>query len=101
MADYYREHTFPGKKLIGVGVVAWAVFYLSSLIVVWENTPRWAQALAIGSTFAASILYLIGYWKAIIGKGYPRILWLVGFTGIIGLIVICFLPDRSQKLLTV
>ena len=94
-ADVYREQDFPGKKLISVGFIAWGVFWLSSWAVQWEKVPDFAKYPVFGILAAATIIYFIGYWRAVIGKGYPGIIWLASLTGIIGVIIIFFLPNKS------
>ena len=43
-----------------------------------------------------AILFLAGFWKAVKGKGYHPVLFLMAFTGFIGLIILFFLPDQNK-----
>lgn len=40
-------------------------------------------------------LYFVGFWKAIVGKGYPRVLFLISFVPFLGLIILFYLPQRN------
>ncbi|MEM1158243.1 MAG: hypothetical protein AAF649_01800 [Verrucomicrobiota bacterium] len=96
-ADAYREHDFPGKKFIAIGVAAWGLYWLSSWAIVWNEAPKPLLFVTWGILTIASVFYLIGYWHAVKGKGYPGVLWLASLTGIIGVIIIFFLPNKTSN----
>ncbi|MEO0452694.1 MAG: hypothetical protein AAFY98_00985 [Verrucomicrobiota bacterium] len=96
-ADAYRERSFPGKKFIAVGVATWGLYWLSSLAIRWDQAPDYATYLLWSILAIASVFYLIGYWRAVKGKGYHGVLWLASLTGFIGVIIIFFLPDKSTN----
>jgi len=97
ISEAYREKNFPGKKLIAIGVAAWGLYWLSSWAIIWSEAPKPVLISTWSILAVASIVYLIGYWKAVIGKGYPKVLWLASLTGIIGVIIIFFIPDKPQN----
>jgi len=90
------DKAFPGRGLIAAGVIPWGIYWLSAQVVRWDQAPKTIGLLVWVLLGAASVVYLIGFWKGLKAKGYPSILFLVAFTGIIGTIVILFLPNRSE-----
>ena len=95
VAEAYRERDFPGKKFLAVGLSAWGLYWISSWVIRWNKLPDYIIYITWGLLAVASVFYLIGYWQAVKGKGYPKLLWLASLTGIIGAIIIFFLPDIS------
>jgi len=97
LAVAYQEHDFPGKKLIATGAAAWGIYWVSTLAINWSMVPQTIQIATIVILLLASTAYLVGYWRAVKGKGYPPLLWLVSLTGFIGLLIILFLPTRYAE----
>lgn len=93
----YRESTYPGKKLIAVGVAIFGLVWLSGFAIDWNQAPELLKIGLLLFCIPAAFCYFIGFWKAVKGKGYPQVLWLASFTGIIGLIILMYLPDKSSE----
>lgn len=92
----YQEHEFPGRKLIAISIAVLALVWVSNYFIGWGAVPEAVrQSVFVLLVLPATLGYLIGFWRAVKGKGYPAILWLTAFTGIIGLLLIFFLPDKS------
>jgi hypothetical protein len=96
----FQEQNFPGRTLLGWGVGIMAVVWLSGIFINWEAAPPAASVISQICLVIGFVIYLIGYWKAVKGKGYPQLLWLAAFTHIIGLVLILYLPDKSGEALT-
>lgn len=92
------DTSFRGKKLIVAGIVPWSLYWLSAQVVQWDQMPRAIGLSLSGILAVSSLIYLVGYWQGIKAKGYPGILFVASFTGIIGVIVLLFLPDRSGEI---
>ena len=41
----------------------------------------------------ALVLYFVGYWKAVVGKGYSKVLFIAAFAPVIGIVLIFFMPS--------
>lgn len=96
-ADFYREKDFPGKKLLGMGAAILALYWLAGWGLNFESIPREIE-YSIGLVTALGlVLYLVGFWKAVKGKGYHPVLFLISFTGFIGLIVMFSLPNMNEN----
>ena len=94
-AEFYRERTFPGKSLIAWGVGIWAIYWLlGSFVVRVEALPENIKLIAALPLIPACGLFLVGFWRAVKGKGHHPVLFLLAFTGLIGLVVLLFLPDK-------
>jgi len=69
-ADFYRERDFRGKKLIAWGFGIWVFHWLITggvfRMVAFSDEVNLAASLPL---IPAAILYLIGFWKAVKGKG--------------------------------
>ncbi len=92
---YFAKKNYSGKKLITLGAIAFVACWLAANLG-FADQPEWFTYLILSGQLSALAIYLVGYWQAVVSKGYPKILWLAGFTGIIGLIIIMFLPSRSK-----
>ena len=91
------DKSFRGKKLMVAGIVPLGLFWLSAQVVQWDQVPRPFSIALWGVLAVSTLLYLVGYWQGIKAKGYPGILFIASFSGIIGTIVLLFLPDRSGE----
>ena len=80
----YQERPFRGGRLIGVSLAVLGTIWLGGFVIPYAETPpEFRLGLVIVSTIA-SVLYIIGFWRGVEAKGYPRVLFLAAFTGIIG-----------------
>jgi len=96
-ADFYQERDFPGRKLLAIAAGIWGVRWISGQVVNFENIPNGINN-AVGLILSIGlVLYFIGFWKAVKGKGYHPVLFLISFTGFIGLLVIFFLPNKNEN----
>ena len=98
-SDIYRDLPFPGRRQLSWSVGGWAaVAFLPSMFLNTELLPEWAKSLRDAALLVALVLYFIGYWKAVIGKGYSKVLFIAAFAPVIGLILIFFMPSlRSNQ----
>ncbi|WP_269542123.1 hypothetical protein [Cerasicoccus fimbriatus] len=97
-ADFFQERDFPGRKLIAWGVGIWAVHWLLTGWIFRMNAfSEEINLVASLPLIPAAVLFLVGFWKAVKGKGYHPVLFLIAFTGFIGLLVLFFLPDQSKQ----
>ena len=95
-AEFYREKDFPGRRLLGIGAAVWGIYWLAGWGVNFDAIPKGIE-YAIGLILVLGLaFYLVGFWKAVKGKGYHPVLFLISFTGFIGLIVIFFLPNKNE-----
>jgi hypothetical protein len=62
-----------------------------------DRLPEWFSHAQTILFLPAIPLYFIGFWKAVVGKGYPRILFLISFAPFIGLLILFFLPFRDGE----
>jgi len=93
-SSIFLDLPFPGRRLLSWSVGIWAVaFFFPALIFNTELFPVWLDILRDCLLDLALVLYFIGYWKAVIGKGYSRILFLAAFAPVIGIIIIFFIPS--------
>lgn len=97
-AKCFQDDPFPGKNEIAlsVGVIA-LVMFLPELVFNTDKLPQWTADLRNFVTLAAIPFYFIGFWKAVRGKGYAAVLFLISFVPIIGLIIIVFLPILKES----
>ena len=97
-ARLYQDSPFPGRRLI-----AWAIGIGAVVVVLpgWTlNTdalPSWFEVVQSVLVLPAIPLYFIGFWKAVVGKGYPRILFLMSLVPFLGLLILFFLPQRGIR----
>jgi len=97
-ADYFQDSPFPGRRLIAWAVGIWAVVaLLPSWILNIDRLPEWFSHVQTILLVPVIPLYFIGFWKAVLGKGYPKILFLISFVPFIGLLTLFFLPFRNPK----
>ena len=95
-ARIYEDLPFPGRRLIAWSVGIWVVgFLLPGTILNPEKLPPWVDLIQSILALPVVILYFIGFWKAVVGKGYPKIFILVSFIPILGLLLIFYLPQRQ------
>ena len=101
LAEYYRDDLFPGRRLLSWSVGLWLVASVIPMLVSRPSLiPEWLEVLRTVSVMIAVPLYFLGFWSAVVGKGYPRILFLMAFAPFLGLIIIYFLPSRSAQPIT-
>gem|GEM_PF-4309412 len=93
----YIDKAFPGRKLLIPGIVSWGLYLLSHLLIHWDMAPATLRNAVWLILALTALLYFRGYWLALKGKDYPPVLFLCAFTGIIGAIIIMYLPERRQK----
>ena len=95
-ARFYQDMPFPGRRLIAwaVGIVA-IVIILPGWIFDLDTLPSWLAPIQDGVGVAVAPLYFLGFWRAVVGKGYPRILFLISLVPLIGLLILLFLPNRN------
>jgi hypothetical protein len=96
----YQEHTFKGKRLMAVSLIPMLCYYLLGFLVQTQHINRHLYLSFQFVLLISVILYLIGFWQAVKSKGYPQILFLISFTGIIGLLVILLLPVKNENTAT-
>ena len=60
-----------------------------------DQLPGWVAHAQTILFLPAIPLYFIGFWKAVVGKGYPKLLFLIAFLPLVGLLVLFFLPSRE------
>lgn len=89
----YIDQALPGRKWIVLGIVPMALIFLFGMITDIQKFPAGLPLLLQAIFLLCTVIYLIGYWQAVRGKGYPGIIWIAAFSGPIGLIVILFLPN--------
>lgn len=98
-SDIFRDLPFPGRRLISWSVIVLSVIvlivatYPRSLTFNTELLPEWLDIFLRFCGVVALVLYFVGYWKAVIGKGYSRVLFIASFVPVIGLILIFFMPS--------
>ena len=93
-SDIYRDLAFPGRRFLSWSVGIWAaVSFFPALIFKVEALPEWANTLRGGCLAIALVLYFVGYWKAVVGKGYSKVLFIAAFTPVIGIVLIFFMPS--------
>ena len=98
-ARFYQDCPFPGKRMLAWSVrIALFVWLLPNLIFDMDQLPSGIKVLQIGLALPAIPLYFVGFWQAVVGKGYARILFLVSLMPVIGLLVIFFLPRVRTEL---
>ena len=64
-----------------------------------DALPDWVETTQSLLVLPAISLYFIGFWKAVVGKGYPRILFLMSLMPFLGLLILFFLPQRGNSTL--
>ena len=96
-AEFFQERDFPGRKFLAIGAAVWGIWWLASWGANFERIPAAIESVILVVVLLASVLYLFGFWKAVKGKGYHPVLFLISFTGFIGLIVIFFLPNKNEN----
>jgi hypothetical protein len=97
-ATYYQESPFPGRRLLAWAIAIWAiVILLPSWILNFDQLPHWTSYVQLSLFIPAIVLYFIGFWRAVVGKGYPKILFLMAFVPPIGLIILLFLPLKGAN----
>jgi len=93
-SDIYRDLSFPGRRFLSCSVGIWAAVSLfPALILNTEALPEYVDTLRGGCLMIALVLYFVGYWKAVIGKGYSKVLFIAAFAPIIGIVLIFFMPS--------
>lgn len=98
-ATYFQDSPFPGRRLIAWAVGIWAVvILLPGWTLNIDQRPEWVSHAQTILFLPAIPLYFIGFWKAVVGKGYPRILFLISLIPLIGLLILFFLPTREDDL---
>jgi hypothetical protein len=96
-ADFYQEKDFPGRKLLAIAAGIWGIRWIAGQMINFEAIPNGINNLISLLLFIGLIIYFIGFWKAVKGKGYHPVLFLISFTAFIGLLVIFFLPNISEN----
>ncbi len=93
---FYQDSHFPGRRLIAWAVGIWAVgIVLPGWILNPDALPAWVTHVQTFLLVLVIPLYFIGFWKSIVGKGYPRILFLMSFAPLLGLLILFYLPQRE------
>ncbi|MEM1294901.1 MAG: hypothetical protein AAGH89_06015 [Verrucomicrobiota bacterium] len=96
-ARFYQDKPFPGRRLLASAVGLWLALALLPRSIPEEvQLPAWVATVVIILFLLTVSLYFVGFWKAVIGKGYPRILFLISLVPPIGLLAIYFLPCRDD-----
>jgi hypothetical protein len=95
-AEFYQERDFPGESLLACGAGIWGIRVIAGLMVNFESLPKGIDHAVTAVLLLGLILHFIGFWKAVKGKGYHPVLFLISITGLIGLLVIFFLPNRNE-----
>lgn len=97
-ARFYQDSPFPGRRLIACAVGIWAGgFLLPGLVINPNELPTWIDQAQSILALLMIPLYFVGFWKAVVGKGYPRIMLLMSLVPILGLLVIFYLPQREDS----
>lgn len=92
-AALYSDSHFPGRTLLATSVSIWLVAAVLPLVFLHLKTPPpWLQNAQAGLLLVTLPFYLAGFWLAVRGKGYARILSLIALVPPIGLMIIFFLP---------
>lgn len=93
LADKYQDHPFPGRSFLAGAVGVWLVAgWIPQQVLSPISPPEWVGVFKTVGGAVAAALYFVGFWKAVLGKGYSRILFLISFAPILGLVVIYYLP---------
>jgi hypothetical protein len=96
-AEFYQDRDFPGRKLLAIAAGIWGIRWLAGWGINFGAVPKEINN-AIGLVLLLALVpYFMGFWKAVKGKGYHPVLFLISFTGFIGLIVIFFLPNKNEN----
>jgi hypothetical protein len=96
-AEFYQEKNFPGKSLLAWAAAIWGIRWLAGWGVDFEAIPKGIENTISAVLLLGLVLYFVGFWKAVKGKGYHPVLFLISFTGFIGLLVIFFLPNKNDN----
>lgn len=95
-ASFYQDTPFPGRSLLSWAVGIWvAVVLLPGCFVNFDQMPDWVAHVQFMLFFPVIPFYFFGFWKAIVGKGYPRIMFLMSLIPPLGLCILFFLPSRA------
>lgn len=89
MLAEYRKKTNIG---VGIGILCQVIGFVASYYVD-IGTILWLAAILI---YGGIILLVWGLWSYAVGKGYRGKWGLLGFLGVIGLIILFFFPDKNK-----
>lgn len=96
-SDFFREHPFPGRVMLSWAIGIWAVVgFLTGWILNTEMLPGGVNALRGFILLSATPLYFVGFWRGVVGKGYPRMLFILSLVPLVGLLVLFYFPNRSN-----
>jgi len=97
-ARFYQDSPFPGRRLIACAVGIWAVgFLLPGYVLNPNEQPAWVGQTQSILALLVIPLYFVGFWKAVVGKGYPRIMFLMSLVPFLGLLILFYLPQRHDS----
>lgn len=96
-ATVYDDSPFPGRRLISTAVVLWLIgLGLSTYANYADPVPTWIEPTQIALLVVSAPLYFIGFWLAVVGKGYVKVLFLISLVPPIGLLILFFLPPLHK-----
>ncbi|EDM27548.1 hypothetical protein LNTAR_05531 [Lentisphaera araneosa HTCC2155] len=96
-ARSYQEQKFDGRRELSSSVIIASLLWISDIFVPMEfrQEPIYNHPGLL--IIPALLLYLIGFGKAIRSKGYEPAMFLLAFTGLIGLFILFILPNKNDS----
>ena len=96
-ARSYQEQNFAGRRELSISMMIVCLLWLVDLFIPLElkHDPNFDKIHWL--LIPALLLYLIGFGKAIRSKGYEPAMFLLAFTGLIGLLILFILPNKNDS----